>query len=67
MLVTAPDKTSTEVMALGMHVRGACPEGKMEFKLFLSPAFDSLDDILKCDPSNESSSAVLSLVCFLKG
>ena len=35
MLVTAPDKTSTEVMALGMHVRGACPEGKMEFKLLI--------------------------------
>ena len=49
-------------MALGMHVRGVCPDYKMEFKLFLSPVFDSLDDILKFDPSNGSSSAVLSLV-----
>ena len=50
-------------MALGMYVRGVCPEDKMEFKLFLSPAFDSLDDVLKFDHSNGSSSAVLSLVC----
>ena len=34
----------------------------MEFKLFLSPAFDSLDDVLKFDHSDGSSSAVLSLV-----
>ena len=50
-------------MALRTHLRGACPEDKMEFKLFLSPAFDSLDDILKRNHSDESSSAVLSLVC----
>ena len=62
MLITV-DKTSTETMALGMHVRGACSEDKMEFKLFLSPAFDSLDDFLKRDHSNESSFPVLSLVC----
>ena len=55
-------RTSSEAMALGMHVRGVCPDYKIEFKLFLSPAFDSLDDILKLDPSNGSSSAVLSLV-----
>ena len=35
----------------------------MEFKLFLSPACDSLDDVLKFDHSNGSSSVVLSLVC----
>ena len=52
-------------MALGMHVRGVCPDYTMEFKLFSSPAFDSLDDILKFDPSNGSSSAVLSLVYLL--
>ena len=49
-------------MALGMHLRGACPEDKMEFKLFLSPAFDSLDGILKRNHSHENSSSVLSLV-----